>query len=351
VSKLPVLLIEDRLSIKKQFFDLFSRDENLILIGSAYSELMAKKMLQSFLPSLILCNEQFLHKDFIQVLAPFFAGGEISLVVYGKTADPSHFLDLIQKNTKVRFMKYLWLNSEEERSYRDFYLSLLDWIASQIGGKKTQNKNRAFTPAREVGASKVIAIGASAGGPRILNAILSRLSPDLDAGVLIVQHITEPFTEALADSLQKNSTLKLSIAKDKQPVLKGHVYIAPGGFHLEVGPVKPFCNEGQCVLTKDKLVWNLRPAVDKMMLSLPAVYGKNIVGIILTGMGRDGAAGMQAIKASGGRTLAQDKETSMIFGMPKAVIETGCVDKVLPFTQIPAEAEDMIRVMPHEKMD
>ncbi|MBN2145560.1 MAG: chemotaxis protein CheB [Candidatus Aureabacteria bacterium] len=348
MSKLPVLLIEDLFSVKKRFLQLFSEDQNLILIGTACSELMARKMLQSFLPSLILCHEQFINTDFLKMLSPFFAGGEISLVIYGKSIDHAPIVDKIQRHLKVRFTAYLWLNPEEDTSYRDFYLSFLELIASRLRigiNKPPMISQPPPLSGKNILATKVIAIGSSAGGPRILNAILSKFSPDLDAAVLLVQHITEPFTEALADSLKKTSSLKMEIARDKLPILKGHVYLAPGGFHLEAEPVKPFTNEGQCVLNKNKMVNNLRPSVDNLMLSLPSVYGKKIVGMILTGMGKDGVNGMCAIKSAGGRTLVQDEETSMIFGMPKAVIETGCVDKILPFTKLPAEAEELIAKM------
>jgi len=178
----------------------------------------------------------------------------------------------------------------------------------------------------------MLAIGASTGGPRALDRILRALSADLPAIVLIVQHMPSGFTASLARRLDQHSPLHVEEGGDGQEVTTGSAYVAPGGFHMVVAEEK-----GRTVirLLDTPSVNSVRPSADVLMESVARVNGSNSVGILLTGMGADGAEGLAQIKAAGGSTLAQDRESSTIFGMPKAAIKRGVVDEVLPLSEIP----------------
>jgi len=195
------------------------------------------------------------------------------------------------------------------------------------------------TPVQE----RVIVIGASTGGPQVLELILSELPHNLPASVLVVQHMPAEFTGPLAKRFDQMSEIVIKEAEDGDVIEPGRVYIAPGDFHLTVkreereGEVKAVVR-----LNRGPLAHGLRPSIDVTMKSVSEIYGRNAVGILLTGMGEDGVEGMRAIKGSEGKTIAQDEATSVIFGMPKRAIEEGVVDKILPVFEV---SQEIIRLL------
>ena len=177
----------------------------------------------------------------------------------------------------------------------------------------------------------IVAIGTSTGGPRALQEVLTRLPGNLPCPTVIVQHMPPGFTKSLAERLNTLSELTVKAAADNDKLVAGTVYIAPGDFHLTL---RRETSGTYVKLNKDPAIGGLRPAVDPMMVSVAETYGTKAVGVILTGMGHDGAKGMKAIKRLQGRTIAEDQSTSVVFGMPKAAIEAGVVDSILPLQQV-----------------
>ena len=185
-------------------------------------------------------------------------------------------------------------------------------------------------------AVKVVAIGSSTGGPPALQTILCSLPEDLPAAVLIVQHMPKGFTASLAERLNKLSRLSVKEAEDGDRVAPGRCLIAPSGLHMTVQRNGP----GSVVrLSMDPDGLLHRPSVDVLMNSTAKVFGNGVVGVILTGMGADGAKGIKAIHDAGGRTIAQDEETSVVYGMPRVAVELGGVDRSLPLDRV---AEGML---------
>jgi two-component system chemotaxis response regulator CheB len=177
---------------------------------------------------------------------------------------------------------------------------------------------------------RVVVIAISTGGPAALSQLIPALPGDTRFATLIVQHMPAQFTAALAERLDSLSAVTVREAVDGDIPRPGLVLIAPGDKHLEVA------DDGSLRLTDGPLVNGCRPAADITMVSAARVYGRRCVGVVMTGMGKDGAAGATAIKRADGKTLAQDKETSVIFGMPRAAIEAGVVDEVVPLDDIPS---------------
>ncbi|MBQ1416044.1 MAG: chemotaxis response regulator protein-glutamate methylesterase [Selenomonas sp.] len=180
------------------------------------------------------------------------------------------------------------------------------------------------------GANKLVAIGTSTGGPQALQQVITRLPADLPCGVVVVQHMPAGFTKALADRLDTISQVSVKEAEDGDVIQPGHVYIAPGSHHLKV---RDDGGSRKITLNQDPPVGNHRPAVNVMYDSV-APIGKNLVAVIMTGMGCDGCEGMKKIKASGGYSIAQDEPTCVVYGMPKAVVEAGLADEVKPIESI-----------------
>lgn len=185
--------------------------------------------------------------------------------------------------------------------------------------------------------AELVVIGSSTGGPSALHKLMPALPSSLRAGVVVVQHIPVGFSGPMAEHLNRTSAVKIKHAEHGDAILPGHVLVAPAGFDLT------FYRSGSRVTVqlnpgvKPQPPGSFRPSVDGVMTSAATVYGNRTLGVLLTGMGRDGAAGMAEIKATRGRTIAEDQSTCVVFGMPKAAIDAGAADLVLPLTRIAAE--------------
>ena len=181
---------------------------------------------------------------------------------------------------------------------------------------------------------EVVALGISTGGPASLTRMLPQLPAKLGVPILIVQHMPPMFTKSLAEDLNRRCALRVCEACDGQPVIPGNVLIAPGGKQMKVERV-----DGRIAvrITDDPPVNSCKPSVDYLFRSVSEIYGKKSVGVIMTGMGNDGARGCQEMKRQGAAIIAQDEATCVIFGMPKGPIEEGIADVVAPLDDIALE--------------
>lgn len=174
---------------------------------------------------------------------------------------------------------------------------------------------------------KIVVIGASTGGPKAVAYVLSGLPQDIHAAVIVVQHMGAEFMPSFAERLKWGCAVDVSLAKKDEKILPGRVLIAPGGCHTAIVKVR---NDKRIQLSKKTGHDSIAPSIDYAMESAARAYGRDAVAALLTGAGEDGARGMKAIKDAGGATIAEDESTCVVFGMPKAAIEAGAVDDVVP---------------------
>ncbi len=177
----------------------------------------------------------------------------------------------------------------------------------------------------------VIAIGVSTGGPSSLATLFRQLPKSMKQAILIVQHMPAIFTKQLAKQLARIGTIPVSEAVDGEPIRAGHAYVAPGNFHLEVAL------NGECKVLRThqgRQENYCRPAVDVLFRSIAKVYKQRCIGVVMTGMGKDGLAGSKAMKSAGAAIVAQDKASSVVWGMPRLVIENNFADSVAPLDRM-----------------
>jgi two-component system chemotaxis response regulator CheB len=233
-------------------------------------------------------------------------------------------------------------------------LTVREELAAALNAARAVNMTGVRTPAGPIArvtadvsskksavlATFVVAIAASTGGPRTLGEIIPHLPGTLGAAVVIVQHMPREFTRTLSRRLDAMSPLSVSEAEDGEPLIENHVYLAPGGYHMRVNG-----EAGQATIGLDTspTIWGVRPAADPLFASVAEIFGASSVGVILTGMGRDGAEGLRQIRAAGGIAVVQDRDSSIIYGMPQAALTLAGADRVVAAQEMPRVIRELCR--------
>jgi two-component system chemotaxis response regulator CheB len=190
---------------------------------------------------------------------------------------------------------------------------------------------------------KIIAIASSTGGPRALEQVVPKLPGDLKVPVVIVQHMPAGFTASLAQRLDGQSALTVTEAKEGDVLHPGHAYLAPGNYHMEIVSVEKGGVHHEIVkLNQNPREQGVRPCANILFKSLVPIYGSNIISAVLTGMGADGADGVEEIKKAGGKAIAEDEKSCVVYGMPKAVVQRGLADSIVSLEKVSSEIVRML---------
>ncbi|MBI1829084.1 MAG: chemotaxis response regulator protein-glutamate methylesterase [Thaumarchaeota archaeon] len=337
-DKIKVMIVNDSAIMRMLLSEMVSSNSNMHVIDTARDGIDALIKIKRNRPDVLLVDLEMPNMDGLTLIQNIANEKNIIPVIvvssYGQEG-----AKVIFDSLEVGALDFIPLPLNEEESHEQFKRNLISkievaarsnpelLIPQRILNIKPTKKQRETIGS----ASKVVVIGASTGGPRTLYDMFSKLPGDLHAGLLLVQHMPSSFTGKFAQRLDEISNLHVVEAKEGDLIEEGKCLVAPGDYHMLISP------SHRISLNQDHKRFGVRPAVNVSMITASEVYGANTVGVLLTGMGQDGAFGMKMIKKRGGYTMAQDESSSIVFGMAKAANELDAVDKMLPVDQIPEE--------------
>lgn len=338
---IKVLIVDDSAFMRKVLSDMIDSDESLMVVGTATDGRDALAKISQLDPDVITLDVEMPVMDGINCLKEIMIKFPKPVIMLSSVTDHGAELtiraldegavDFIPKPKNIFDIK-------NEKKKNEIIEKII--IAKNTKFQMAKGKVKQQDTAPSINNSKVlkhvIAIGTSTGGPKALQSVIPFLPGDIPAAVLIVQHMPPGFTSSLAERLNSKSDLVVKEAEHREKILAGHVYIAPGDSHMLV----ELASNGDLMINLDKSppVGGHRPAVDVMMSSLSDTGLKNIIGVIMTGMGSDGSSGIKKLKdINKSYIIAQDEETSVVYGMPKMAFQTGAVDKVVSLDKISEE--------------
>ncbi len=350
-KKIRVLIIDDSAIVRQTMTSVLEADPEIEVMGTAADPFAAAKRIQEEVPDVITLDVEMPRMDGITFLRKLMSQCPIPVVMCSSLTEngsdtllqamEAGAVDVILK-PKVGVAEHLTEHNLQicdavKAAAKARVKGRTAWVVRPNAPEKKLTADAVLPPPSGRAMSRttemVICLGASTGGTEALRQVLEAL-PANSPGVVVVQHMPENFTRAFAKRLDSLCETDVKEAADGDPVLRGQVLIAPGGKHtmLERRGARYYVS-----VRDGPLVSRHRPSVDVLFRSVARAAGSNAVGVIMTGMGDDGARGMLELKQAGARTFAQDEATSIVFGMPKEAIAHGGVEKVIPLGQIARE--------------
>jgi two-component system chemotaxis response regulator CheB len=350
-SRHTVLVVDDSAFMRKLIAEMLSSEPGFSVVGFARNGVEALQQVERLDPDLVTLDLEMPQLNGLQVLAQIMAKSPRPIVVLS-AGDPQ-FGDATMRALElgaVDFVKKpsgpisLDLPEIRVQLMESLYAALavdmrtmgrigpvprggVDKPRTSVTGTAAGvNLKRPLVPARHI-----VVIAASTGGPRALAEIIPMLPDNLDAAVLIAQHMPKEFTRSLAHRLDQTSQLHVGQAVDGELILAGRVYVAPGKMHMRVAGVP-----GTATIVLDAHAVGVSPSADQLFISAADAFGKDVLGVVLTGMGRDGAEGARVVSGAGGAVLVQDRATSVIYGMPGATLTIAMASRVVALHDIAA---------------
>ncbi len=338
-KKVRVLVADDSPTVRLMLCRMLEMDHDIKVVGTAGDGREAVEQVEALEPDLVTMDVNMPVLDGLAAIEHIMAYNPVPVLVVSSVVDKENTanaaralgagaVDVISKPTPKSLDEFNSVAADLRSKIK--LLSRVRVIthprARLVNFSVISDSVQKKEPVSSTG--RVIAIGSSTGGPQALQRILCSLPGDFGAAIVIVQHIAAGFTDGLIEWLAGSSKLKIIKGENGHLIKEGEVVIAPDGVHMIV------TGSGRIKLVDRKIPGPHKPSIDVLLESVADVYGKKAIGVILTGMGRDGAQGMKRIHDSGGRTIAQDENTSVIFSMAKEAIKLGSVDKVVPLSDV-----------------
>jgi len=338
-SKIKVLIVDDSAIVRKILREELDKEPDIEVIGTAPDPFVARDKIVLQKPDVITLDIEMPRMDGLTFLKKIMQYHPVPVIIVSSLTPKGSQMALeAMENGAIEVLA----KPGSSFSVGDMSTQLNEKIRVAAKVNLHQVRRKPVSPSsvaanasqalRET-TQKVIAIGASTGGTEALKEVLVKMPVNIP-GILVVQHMPAEFTRAFAERLNKICSIEVREGQEGDSVLNGQALIAPGNYHmfLKRSGAKYFVN-----IKDGPRVHHQRPAVDVLFQSVAQYAGSNAIGVILTGMGADGAQGILRMKEAGAKTLAQDEASCVVFGMPKEAIKLGAIDRVIPLDRIPQE--------------
>ncbi|HTG80333.1 MAG TPA: chemotaxis-specific protein-glutamate methyltransferase CheB [Geobacteraceae bacterium] len=330
---IKVLLADDSAVVRTVLKDIFHATAEITVVGEAANGREAVALTERLAPDLIVMDIMMPVMDGLAAIEIIMARFPTPILVLSATMDDKevNYAFTAIKKGALDVMEKPRIGGLDPTG--DFGARLVEEVRMLTKIKVIRRWPRTGAKVElkagyQQGPRDILAIGASTGGPKAVMGIMKSLPANLNAAVFIVQHIASGFARGFSHWLDQDSAIKVRLAVDGQPFRAGEALVAPNDCHMVL-------DKGKVRLVQGEPVNCCRPSIDVFFNSLAEEEGARVVGVLLTGMGKDGAQGLHRIKELGGVTIVQDETSSVVFGMPKAAIALNAVDEVLPLQVIP----------------
>ncbi len=333
-----VLVAEDSPTARRLIVEMLTSDPGIIVVGEAKNGTEAVEMAEQLRPDLITMDVQMPELDGLEATMRIVGKTPTPIIIVSSQANASE-VELSLEATRAGALMVL---PKPEGPLSPRFKEQQEQLVAMVKAMsdvKVVRRWGASTPARGIRAiavpahrsterPRVVAIGASTGGPAALRDLLGALPANFPLPVLVVQHISKGFVDGLVNWLSANTRMQVRVASGTDIARGGVVYVAPDDHHLGIR------TDGRIALSTAPAVGSFRPSATHLFESAASAYGGRMVAVILTGMGDDGVTGLRAVHAAGGLVVAQDEATSVVFGMPREAARAGVVTTVLPLPEI-----------------
>lgn len=337
-NKIRVLIVDDSAVIRKLLEKIISSAPDMEVVGTALDPYIARDKLLDLKPDVMTLDVEMPRMDgisFLERVMQHFPTRTIIFSSLAKTGSETYLRALEAGAIEIMEKPTIDVTQGLEKLATTIQEKIRMVARARINPiKKFVPQNGVAKPAAPTSLSRtthqIIAVASSTGGTEALKVFLSGMPADIP-GTLIVQHMPPGFTKSFADNLNKMFPFEVKEAQDGDLVAPGKVLIAPGNYHMEITRSGAYYH---VKLHQGPALHSVRPAADYLMKSVATYVGKNAMGVVLTGMGKDGAEGLLAMKNAGAHTVAQDEKTCVVYGMPAAAVALGAADEVLPLPEI-----------------
>ena len=350
-EQIKVLVVDDSAFMRKSLTLILESDPDIKVINTARDGLEGVELAKKLKPDIITLDIEMPKMDGLTALKKIMEENPTPvLMVSSLTTEGADStvkamqlgaVDFIAKEVSFVSVNIIKIKEDIIRKVKAIvqqnrFKSRMNRLRS-ISGKETRPLSGVTKTVGRVEIPKIgfraIVMGISTGGPFSLQKIIPLLSPNLGVPIFLVQHMPPKFTKSLAERLNSMSQIEVKEAEDNETVRSNVVYIAPGGVHMKIKGNG--INNVKIEISEQPADSLNKPSVDVMAMSVLRIYGKNTLGVIMTGMGRDGSEAIGELKKLGGYAIAQDEESCVVYGMPKAIVDSGYADAVLPLEKIP----------------
>ncbi len=341
-----VLIVDDSPTVRYIVRKILSKDPNIVVVGEAKGGLEAVELVRKLEPDVITLDLRMPDLDGLQVTEIVMAERPTPILILTSAIDKDEKYTTFEAISRGALDVMEKPGSANGDSWGDAEKMLIEKVKllSQIRVlphiKPLFRKAKKKTRISVRNTYRIVTIAASTGGPKLLRALLGSLPPDFSLEIAIVQHITRGFEKSFAEWLDSCTPFEVRVAKEGDKLFPGRVLIAPPGFHMIIKEI------GIVGLSDASPLNGQKPSADFLFMSASQVYGKETIGIVLSGMGKDGAKGLKMIRGAGGKTFALRKEECAVFGMPKAAFDEGAVNEFHSLQEI---IENLVKAHENKK--